>query len=604
MLANSQSKAQELLVSLDLARKQKVANEKVKGVCMDNEHVLQKLHHQSFATKQRIEFSRLHKKGEELLQEFERSLNFTHLNKFNVAKYLADCQQEMPITDLLKPEDEPTPQQMEAVVQVLREMRGRGDSATHYNSLIDVGTKLMEKNVALLNDSKLHSEEWAKAAEPLLNLLREVMNQSPIRSALVEADEDVKRMQFNIEECSQAQIDALSEGEMQQAETLYYQKLQMQESYCELVKKKFSVLETQETTAFRLPIKRVHEIHNKANLDIANILKQKERLKARAQADLQRLVAEVERTNMADYTAAKTAAEEKEKSNYYLKENTLRQDQCWKQMEDLEKELLELGGEREAEIKQRIKRAEREERRKVEYNQFLDFATQHRKLLELTVRNCEIAEEITDTMDEFISSACNTIERRMREIEKEIEAIRLEIHTEYFQAFRSLYLTVGDLEYKKEKNVEELEKKIQVAHIHQELAMDTFNPKAKEYSQEKKALIAVRESIEGQITALRQKATAYIEWFEPSEKALIEAGREFKHPVEELKEINESRKNKLIEYHELMTKQEDDETEYAEEMAEIERLRALTEQHPRITAGPGTPSRRLMESLNRSTNLS
>lgn len=153
-------------MSLDLARKQKVANEKVKGVCMDNEHVLQKLHHQSFATKQRIEFSRLHKKGEgagffsipELLQEFERSLNFTHLNKFNVAKYLADCQQEMPITDLLKPEgfyfvamplDEPTPQQMEAVVQVLREMRGRGDSATHYNSLIDVGTKLMEKNVGM-----------------------------------------------------------------------------------------------------------------------------------------------------------------------------------------------------------------------------------------------------------------------------------------------------------------------------------------------------------------------------------------------------------------------------------------------------------------------
>ena len=48
----------------------------------------------------------------------------------------------------------------------------------------------------------------------------------------------------------------------------------------------------------------------------------------------------------------------------------------------------------------------------VEYQHFLEFVNQHKQLLQLTIKNCELAEEITDTVDEFISSGCNAIERR------------------------------------------------------------------------------------------------------------------------------------------------------------------------------------------------
>lgn len=106
--------------------------------------------------------------------------------------------------------------------------------------------------------------------------------------------------------------------------------------------------------------------------------------------------------------------------------------------------------------------------------------------------------------------------------------------------------------------------------------METFNPKAKEWSQQKKQLNSERKAMEDQIGELRGRANLYIEWFGPTEKALIEAGKDFKHPVEELQETNASRANKLVEYHDLMTRQEDDEAEYAAELAEIERLRALT----------------------------
>ena len=59
----------------------------------------------------------------------------------------------------------------------------------------------------------------------------------------------------------------------------------------------------------------------------------------------------------------------------------------------------------------------------------------------------------------------------MRDVEKEIEAKKIEVHEEYLDSFRSMYLTIGDLHYKKERNMEELDKKIQLAHIQQVLCV-------------------------------------------------------------------------------------------------------------------------------------
>jgi hypothetical protein len=576
LLGQTQSKAQELLSNLDLARKQKIGNERLKGMCLDNEELMQKLHRQTHTAKSKQEILRLHKKAGELLRDFEQGINYKQLTKFNVVRYMSGCNQEMGIKELIKPESQPDPLECQKVLQTLRSMRGLGDSAEPFNAVVDFGCKLMEKVLDLLQSSNMNSREWAQVMAPLLVLLKDVMHASPIENCLIGPEEDVKRMKFNIEECSQQQAQAISEGEMKEAEAIYYQKIQMQETASQLIKKKLAVLEEEENNAFKIPLKRVHECHNRANFDISTVLKNHDKVKKRAEQDLHNLVTELEKVNLEDYNATKGFSEEREASNQALKENQQRQEACWTKMEELEQELISLGNFRYEEIKKRAKALERNEKRIVEYQHFLEFVNQHKQLLQLTIKNCELAEEITDTVDEFISSGCNAIERRMRDVEKEIEAKKIEVHEEYLDSFRSMYLTIGDLHYKKERNMEELDKKIQLAHIQQEFAMETFNPKAKEWSQQKKQLNSERKAMEDQIGELRGRANLYIEWFGPTQKALIEAGKDFKHPVEELQETNASRANKLVEYHDLMTRQEDDEAEYAAELAEIERLRALT----------------------------
>lgn len=69
--------------------------------------------------------------------------------------------------------------------------------------------------------------------------------------------------------------------------------------------------------------------------------------------------------------------------------------------------------------------------------------------------------------------------------------------------------------------------------------------------------MAVKQDMESQLGVLRDRARLSIKWFEPTERALIEAGREFTHPVEELQRINDTRNQKLIEYHELMSSKND-----------------------------------------------
>merc|ERR1712093_927552 len=90
-------------------------------------------------------------------------------------------------------------------------------------------------------------------------------------------------------------------------------------------------------------------------------------------------------------------------------------------------------------------------------------------------------------------------------------------------------------------------------HIQQELAMETFNPKAKEFSEAKKALMAVRDEMQSQVQVLADKATLHIEAFKPTEEALIDAGKDFVHPAQELQQMNERRKQKLLEYNKLMS---------------------------------------------------
>eukprot|EP00756_Hemistasia_phaeocysticola_P016245 Hpha_TRINITY_DN15464_c0_g1::TRINITY_DN15464_c0_g1_i1::g.175818::m.175818 len=568
------SRAHELLASLGHAKQQKVQNETRRMAILDAEDHTRRLHSEiCTAASQRLKLDEAHQRSAELLRRFDEEISYSHLTKFNVSQYMAECAQEMQVLELCRPEDKPDVGPIDDVVATIADMRGRGHSANHFVGMVDQTLQTLGKVQVLLVGSQLKGGEWAEITQPLLLLLREVMNQGAVEGCLAELEEQIKRLAFSIQEVSEEQSRAVETGDMQLSEQLYYKKITIQEALADIITKKFDAIDTEEDAAFRDPLRRVHELHSGANKRVSELLHERESLKKRCERDLASLNTRVESVNLKDYNDTKAHSAALDKLAWELKANKLQQDNCWQKMQELEQTLVGLGEQRYQHIQQHIKLVEEGERRKVEYQHFMEFVAQHKSLLELSIHNCELAEEITDCIDEVVSGGCNAIERRMREVEKDIEDLRVKAHEEYLGQFRSMYLTLGDLQYKKEANISAIDEKIQGAHMQQEMLMESLDPKAKEYSQIKKDLIKTKEDLQSQVGVLREKSTLYIEAFKPTEQALIHAGREFQHPVDQLAEMNEQRRAKLVAYQQLLIDEGNTDKEVEHEKEQIDMLR-------------------------------
>jgi len=256
-----------------------------------------------------------------------------------------------------------------------------------------------------------------------------------------------------------------------------------------------------------------------------------------------------------------------------LRDNLEKQDECWRKIQDLERQLQKLGTERFEEVKRRIEENDREEKRKVEYQQFLEVVSQHKKLLELTVYNCDLAIRVTGLIEEMVAEACSAIKARYDRTNQELSDLRIEVHKEYLEFFRMLFLTLGNLIYKKEKKLEELDRNIRTTHIQLEFCIETFDPNAKKHSDAKKQLYMVRAQTEEELGMLKEKQNKAQEDFQATEEALVAAGIEFQHPADEQNEEVLIRRSKMIEYRAHLSKQE--EVKIAAEREEIKRAKQL-----------------------------
>lgn len=136
-----------------------------------------------------------------------------------------------------------------------------------------------------------------------------------------------------------------------------------------------------------------------------------------------------------------------------------------------------------------------------------------------------------------------------------------------------LFLTLGNLIYKKEKKLEELDRNIRTTHIQLEFCIETFDPNAKKHSDAKKQLYMLRAQTEEELGMLKEKQNKAQEDFQATEEALVAAGIEFKHPADEQNEEVLNRRSKMVEYRAHLSKQE--EVKIAAEREEIKRAKQL-----------------------------
>jgi len=566
-------------VTLEAARKQKIHNLKLKTACLENEEYIQDLHVSDWSETQKQKLQAAHEKAAELLAAVESGTKWSLTSAYDIQKLMRVCGLEMSVRELYKPDDKPQFVEVVGLKKTLNELKQHRNKTriVSFTGTIDNGLAKLEKVEDELRRSQLDATELAQVPVAILKNLEECMNVTVIQSALMGNEEQIKAQLANIEKAKEIRNVAISDGEMAIAEEQFYIKAQLLERLVELVQDKFRIIG--QTDDENKMFAKIHEVQKKAFQETSSMKDAKRRLKQRCEEDLKHLHDAIQKADLEDAEAMKRFMAQKDKSEKFMRDNLERQDDSWRKIQELERTLQKLGTERFEEVKRRIEENDREEKRKVEYQQFLDVVGAHKKLLELTVYNCDLAIRCIGIIEELVAEGCSAIKARYDKTNQELADLRLNVHQEYLEAFRRLYKTLGQLLYKKDKRKEDLDRQIRTTHIQLEFAIETFDPNAKKHSDTKKDLYKLRAQVEEEMEMLKDKMAQALEAFGPTEDALTQAGIDFVHPSEEVEDNNLSRRSKMVEYRAHLAKQE--EVKIAAEREELKRVKAIQSQQYR-----------------------
>ena len=564
---------------LEAARKQKIHNLKLKTACLENEELIQELHVSDWSESQRQKLRAAHDKAQELLTAVEVGTKWNLTEAYDLAKLMRVCGLEMSQRELYKPEDKPQFMDIIALKKLLQELKQNRNKnrIVSFTGMIDNSIAKVEKVEEELRRSQLDAAQLAQVPQRTLKQVEDIMNVTQIQTALSSTDEQIRTQLQQLEKVKEVETVAMADGEMQVAEEQMWTKIQLQEHLIELVQDKFRHIQKCEDE--NAPFKKIYDVQKAATQDTSQMKDAKRRLKQRCETDLKHIHDAIQKADLEDAEAMKRYAAAKEKSERFIKENIEKQEECWNRIQDLERQLQKLGTERFEEVKRRIEDLDREEKRRVEYAQFLEVGSQHKKLLELTVYNCDLAIRCTGLIEELVGEGCSAVKARYDKTNQELADMRIDVHKEHLEYFRVLYLALGNLIYKKEKRLEEIDRNIRTTHIQLEFCVETFDPNAKKHSDMKKELYKLRQQVEEEMSMLKDKQAKALDDFKGSEEALDAAGIEFVHPVDENNEEVLSRRTRIVEYKAHLSKQE--EVKISAEREEIKRAKALRSTAPK-----------------------
>ncbi|KAF5220855.1 putative paraflagellar rod protein [Trypanosoma cruzi] len=452
---------------------------------------------------------------------------------------------------------------------------GKGDASAESISMLIKGLqdaveeslRTIEHGYATCACSVDDISAWAEWSQPLLRVLGETLRRVTLEHVMEEPRERLRRAAFDVKEKQREQEDAVTDGDMVRSENLYFEKTALLEGMRPLYDQLEHVIETYKKDAAEEPTRKVRALATELvpRLVSPKIAKE-QNLKKRCAADIERLASKREEIRSARSAQRANFSVQMTEWEKLFDLNRQQQEACLRAIEELEQRLRHLAEERTFLVEDRLEKMSEERQREEDAATFMLFAERQEEALRTTLQHVEQSLHCAQSISDAVQSGYKHLNHHLHNaILQTAETQLLNVRKERLEHFRSLYLTLGELQFKKERHVEELDKRIEYYHVQQELAMETFNPKAKEFSKAKKDLLEVKETMEQQLQLIAKKAAQQLEDFKPTEKLLLASGVQFRHPVEELVEMNAVRTQKLLEYHSLMSTMRKDDDENKED---------------------------------------
>jgi hypothetical protein len=555
------ARAQAALRSLDAAKAQREANANLRNEFLDSEDHLLHMHQQFFSHKLHHQMKQIKETATRRLHEFEDQLSFSETCKRQpYERYMEDCRLVVPMSNLASASEHGDKQQYDQnrttdlLRQTIEEFSTLPNAqaalaSSQSKSAIERMRLLTARCEKVVDAATVTSGPFLSFANQLIDVSRSALHILPIDDPLRKLVEKLDALAGKNRSLEARQQESADDGNIAANEGYMSERVMIMEAMADVITHKFHLLDEEERTTLNTTQAAIEHV----SLAVAEGIRDRKQTIAnkqkRVQQDLLHLETATKRAESDEGIARGGFSNDMASSDELLERNAAESEEVWSQIHALEMRLQQLANERREEADRRVKAIEREERRQVDMRHFSEFASEHHEKLFSVSRLLEADELLCDMMDEALRGFAVVGLEKIAFDRGQIAAARSAALQEHHAHFREQYLHLGELLYKKERALEELTQRSVYAKAQQELAMDSFNPKAKKYAIQKSDIDVDIRRMDDEITVLQSKASLYVQAFKPTERALRSEGKVFEHPVSELQLRNKEKSRKIAAFH-------------------------------------------------------
>eukprot|EP01004_Peranema_trichophorum_P002432 NODE_1491_length_1932_cov_41.325041_g1264_i0.p1 GENE.NODE_1491_length_1932_cov_41.325041_g1264_i0~~NODE_1491_length_1932_cov_41.325041_g1264_i0.p1 ORF type:complete len:576 (+),score=108.56 NODE_1491_length_1932_cov_41.325041_g1264_i0:89-1816(+) len=393
--------------------------------------------------------------------------------------------------------------------------------------------------------------ELGRSLAPQVTHMTNVLSRFPLRDLLGSINRDYKDLDKNINEITNDISKAVQDGEVAIVEAHFYSKIELLEQARVLLDRQVSLI-TDEMSWAPPQVTMMSDRQGAVTKNIDYLLMKSDQKAKDLQRDLDRLNLAMTSKNE-EYQSIQTAYEfSMKESEKLLQENQQLNEEVWTRLRKLESEAQGLCKVRMEELNRRWRIIEDHKKRTSIHAEYTNFYQKRKTLLLDGLTNCEAYRRCGEMLKESSKLMYDGLSFNMTAVSEDLEKLQNKASLSYFQNFRQLYLTIGELIYKKERHIEELNEQAQNALIHMEMKAETLNPIAKKHANDLQTCRTMINAINSEISTLRKKQDVAISSVKTHEDRLKSKGiLPPVHPSDELEDIILNRKEMLVEYHEL-----------------------------------------------------
>jgi hypothetical protein len=389
--------------------------------------------------------------------------------------------------------------------------------------------------------------------QPLLRQLSEMLSNPSLEDVDQDLREKLRRMKFDVEELQQEQADAIANGDMQRSEEIYYEQTALSEAMKTPYDEMEQLLEEYLEECVTTPLAALQEQKNVLVSQLTRVIEEHASRLTEVAQDAERVKEKRRSIIQARHRQRNAMSAYQHSWKKQWQGNSEEQMACYHAMEQLEHRLSNLQKAQSVLAEDWLVHMALERQREEDAAAFMCFAEARAQALTESQRNLQAVVDGLRQLSGAVHFGCAHAEAFAHDVlRSHVQDSQLALRKDRLAQFRALYLTLGDWRFKKSRNVEEIQKKIDYYTLQQELAMDVSNPKAKEYSQAKQQWEAAKAEALTQLDQLDGRSRLQLEAFQPTERLLRDAGVDFVSPEEELAQRNLQRTQRLAEYQQLI----------------------------------------------------